>query len=96
VIAPVAPLQVVAACTFGFAGAVFYAVLQATYLGLRPGQAGTSQAVVSTIGLFGIGFPALVGAVSDAFGLAAGLGLYVAVPLAILLLLALGAAPRPP
>ncbi|MGH2355142.1 MAG: MFS transporter [Chloroflexota bacterium] len=94
VVAPVVPLQVLAAFTFGFAGAAFYAVLQATYLGLRPGQAGTSQAIVSTIGLFGIGFPALVGAVSDTFGLTAGLGLYAAVPLGILLLLAPGTVPR--
>ena len=58
------------------------------------GKAGTSQAVVSTFGLLGVGFPALVGAVSDAFGLTAGLGLYAAVPLAILLVLALGRVPR--
>jgi hypothetical protein len=86
VAAPLVPLQILAALTFGFAGATFYSVLQATYLGLRPGQAGTSQAVVSTIGLLGIGFPALVGMMADAFGLAAGLALYAAVPLAILLL----------
>jgi predicted MFS family arabinose efflux permease len=94
VVAPVVPLQVVAAFAFGFGGATFYAVLQATYLGLRPGQAGTSQAVVSTFGLLGIGFPALAGVVSDTFGLTAGLGLYAAIPLGILLVLALGAAPR--
>jgi hypothetical protein len=91
--APVAALQVAAAGAFGFSGALFFALLQATYLALRPGQAGTSQAVVSTIGFFGIGFPALVGAASDAFGLTTGLGLYAAVPLAMLPLLALGLRP---
>ena len=96
VVAPVVLLQVVAAFAFGFAGATFYSVLQAAYLGLRPGQAGTTEAVVATIGLFGIGFPALVGAVSDVAGLAAGLGLYAAIPLVVLLLLVLGAAPTRP
>jgi predicted MFS family arabinose efflux permease len=90
IVAPVVPLQIAAAFVFGFGGATFYAVLQATYLGLRPGQAGTSQAVISTFGLLGIGFPALAGVVSDSFGLTAGLGLYAAIPLGILLVLALG------
>ncbi|HEX2037560.1 MAG TPA: MFS transporter [Chloroflexota bacterium] len=89
IVAPNVPLQLLAAFTFGLAGAAFYAVLQAIYLSLRPGQAGVSQAVVSTIGLCGIGFPALVGKVADAFGLTAGLGLYAAVPLVLLLLVLL-------
>lgn len=94
VAAPSVLVQILAALGFGFSGAVFWSVLQATYLSLRPGEAGTSQAVVSTIGLLGIGFPALVGAVSDTFGLTAGLGLYGAVPLVILLLLGLGVASK--
>ncbi len=91
-------LVAVAALSFGLVGAVFYATLQATYLGLRPGEAGTTQAVVSTIGLLGIAFPAAVGVVSDALGLAAGLGLYAAVPvlLVIALLVEAGAASAPP
>lgn len=84
---PVAVAQAAAAFLFGFAGAVFWAVLQARYLALRPGQAGTTGAVVSTIGLFGIGFPPLVGAVSDAHGLATGLAVYAAVPAVMLGLL---------
>jgi hypothetical protein len=36
-------------------------------------------------------FPALVGAVADAWGLAAGVGLYAAIPVAILALVALEA-----
>jgi hypothetical protein len=73
----------VAAFAFGVGGATFFAVLRATYLRLRPGQTGTSQAVVSTFGLVGVGFPALVGVVSNTIGLTAGLGLYAAVPVAV-------------
>jgi hypothetical protein len=90
------PLQVAAGFAFGASGAVFYSVLQATYLSLRPGQAGTSQAVVSTIGLLGIGYPALVGAVADGYGLMAGLALYAVVPVGMVLLLVLGGPPSGP
>ena len=38
----------------------------------------------TVIGMLGMGFPAVVGAVSDAFGLAAGLSLYLLVPVIIL------------
>jgi predicted MFS family arabinose efflux permease len=86
--APSVPLQVVAGFAFGWSGATFYSVLQATYLSLRPGQAGASKAVVSTIGLFGLGLPPLVGAVSDGLGLAAGLAVYAAVALVMLALVA--------
>ncbi|MBV9120641.1 MAG: MFS transporter, partial [Chloroflexi bacterium] len=78
--APVPWLVVPAAALFGYAGAVFYAQLEATYLSLRPGQAGTTGAVVSAIGLAGIGFPALVGAIADAHGLAMAIALYAALP----------------
>jgi DHA1 family inner membrane transport protein len=90
-VAPVLPLHLAAGGAFGFTGAVFFALLQATYLSLRPRQAGTSQAVISAIGHFGIGFPTLVGLVSDASGLGAGLGLYAAVPVVMVLLLGLEA-----
>lgn len=90
-LAPVVPLQLASAAAFGFSGAAFYALLQAAYLGLRPGRAGTSQAVVSTIGVFGAGFPALAGAVADARGLGAGLALYAAVPVLMLVLLGVDA-----
>jgi fucose permease len=88
VVAPVALLVLAAATIFGLAGATFYTVVQATYLGLHPDQAGTTDAVVSTISLFGIGFPTLVGTISDGFGLAAGLGAYAAVPAVMLALIA--------
>jgi FSR family fosmidomycin resistance protein-like MFS transporter len=88
---PFVVIQAVSAFIFGFTGAVFYSVLQATILGMRPGQAGTTSAVVSTIGLLGIAFPPLVGAVSDAAGLTTGLMLYVLVPVIMLVLLVAGA-----
>ena len=87
VLGPAAWAAVLAGLAFGFAGAIFYSVLEATYLSLRPGQAGTTGAVVSAIGMAGIGFPSLVGAVSDAYGLAAGLAVYASVPAIMLILL---------
>jgi predicted MFS family arabinose efflux permease len=77
----------VAGLVLGACGAAFYTVVESTILGLRPGQAGATGAVVSTIGLFGVGFPLLVGAVSDRYGLTAGLTLYAAVPVLMLALL---------
>lgn len=71
---------------FGMAGAVFYTALHACMLSLRPGQAGSTSAVVSAIGLAGAAFPALVGAVADAWGLGAGLALYAVTPLLVLVL----------
>jgi len=91
---PLLPARAAAGFAFGYTGAVFYSVLQAALLGLRPGQAGTTGAVASTIGLFGIAFPPLVGAVADRAGLGAGLSVYAAVPAVMLVLLAAGL-PRP-
>lgn len=79
------PLVVIAAgFGFGVTGAIFYTALQGVILTLRPGQAGSTGAVVSAVGLAGAAFPGLVGAVSDAHGLAAGLLLYAAVPALVL------------
>lgn len=71
----------------GVAGAVFYTALQSVILTLRPGQAGATGAVVSAVGLAGAGFPGLVGWVADTWGLAAGMGLYAAIPAVVLALL---------
>jgi hypothetical protein len=73
---------------FGAAGAIFYVALNAEILSLRPGQTGSVSAAVSVIGMFGMGFPALVGATSDVFGLPAGLSLYLLIPVIILPLIA--------
>jgi MFS family permease len=95
VIAPFVSLQAIAALVFGFGAAVFYAVLQATVLGIQPERAGTVGAVVSTIGLLGLAFPTLVGSVADRFGLTAGLLLYAAVSPLMLVLLVSGSTPKP-
>ncbi len=86
---PVIPLQAVAGLVFGAAASVFYTTLGTATLALRPGQAGATSAVVSSIGMLGIGFPALVGLVADAHGLTAAVGLYAVLPLIVLLMVAL-------
>ncbi len=86
---PIVGLQTLAGVVFGAAGAVFYTSLEAVTLGLRPGKAGTVSAVVSLIGMVGMGFPALVGFVADARGLAAALGLYAVVPVIMLAIVTL-------
>jgi len=93
---PVMALQIAAAAAFGAAGALFYTTLQAIVLALRPGQAGATSAVVSTVGMVGIGFPALVGLVADVHGLSAAVGLYAAIPVIVLALTATGLPPPAP
>jgi predicted MFS family arabinose efflux permease len=88
VLAPVLLVELPAMALFGAAAGVFYVTLDARILGLRPGQTGSVSAAVSLVGMVGMGFPAVVGAVSDAFGLAAGLSLYLVVPVIILPLVA--------
>jgi predicted MFS family arabinose efflux permease len=85
---PFLPVLLAAALCFGAAGAVLYTTLESVLLALRPGQAGTTSAVTSAIGMIGMVFPALVGALADARGLGAGLMLYAAVPPVILALAA--------
>ncbi len=87
---PVTAAQAAAGLGLGLFGAAFYGVLQVEVYTLRPGQAGSTNAVVSTIGLAGLAFPPLVGAVADRAGLLAGLALYAAVPVVILALLLAG------
>ncbi len=85
---------VVIACTvfgFGIAGAVYWVSLQASMLRARPGQTGTTYAVIATLSLPALAVPPVIGAATDRFGVAAGLSLYALVPAAILLM---SAAPR--
>ena len=89
ILAPAWWLLLPPAAVFGFAGAAFYSILEATYLSLHPGQAGATSAINSTIGFAGLGFPAAVGALADAHGLTIGLSLYAAVPAVMLVLLLL-------
>jgi predicted MFS family arabinose efflux permease len=87
--APLLPIAFAAAAAFGAGTAVFYTTLHARTLALRPGQAGAVSAVVGLTGMLGLGFPALAGLIADRYGLAAGVGLYGAIPLVILVLLGL-------
>jgi MFS transporter, FSR family, fosmidomycin resistance protein len=96
IFAPALGVQTPAALVFGGSGAIFYATLQADILALRPGQAGSVSAVVSLIGMAGMGFPLATGALSDAFGLAAGVALYAIVPALVLGLVLIDAATRKP
>jgi predicted MFS family arabinose efflux permease len=93
IFAPPLAIGLPAMALFGAASAVFYVTLQARLLALRPGQAGSVGAAGSAIGMIGMLFPSLVGAVADHFGLAAGVGLYALVPLAILPLIAFARRP---
>ena len=86
---PVLALQVIAALAFGAAASVFYTTLESMTLALRPGQAGATSAVVSSVGMIGIGFPALVGLAADAWGLGPAVGLYAVIPLIVLALVTL-------
>jgi MFS family permease len=79
VAAPTVPLQVAAGLAAGVASATFWVRLQAGILGLRPGQAGTTAAVVAYLALPGGLVPLGAAAVADRFGLAAALGCYVAI-----------------
>ena len=88
VFAPMLAVELAAMTLFGAAAAIFYVTLDAKILRLRPGQTGAVSAAGSLIGMVGMGFPAVVGAVSDAYGLAAGLSLYLLVPVIILPLVA--------
>jgi predicted MFS family arabinose efflux permease len=74
---------------FGAGGAIFWTVVRSIVLRLRPGQAGTTSAVVSAIGLPAVAFPALVGTVADWRGLDTAMGLYVVLPAVMLLLVLL-------
>lgn len=86
VFAPGPVLVVTGGLAFGIAAAVFYTALQSACLTLRPGQAGSTGAVISAISLMGVGFPILAGAAADRWGLPAALWLYIAVPAAVLVL----------
>lgn len=78
----------VTVCGLGVAGAVYWVSLQVSMLRARPGQTGTTYAVIATLSLPALAVPPLIGAAADRLGVAAGLGLYALVPLAILLLVA--------
>jgi predicted MFS family arabinose efflux permease len=75
-LAPTAVLVLPGAVVFGFGMIGFWTALQARVLLLRPGQAGTVSAVVSTIEFAGFVIPIGIGVVVDAHGLRAGIACY--------------------
>jgi predicted MFS family arabinose efflux permease len=82
VLVPVLPFQFAAAALGGLCGALTWVAVQSLSLGLRPGQAGTTSAVISWIALPALAFPVLAGLVADHAGLHAAMGLYVGVTVA--------------
>ncbi|MBA2311359.1 MAG: MFS transporter [Actinobacteria bacterium] len=77
-IAPIISLQAVAVLCFGASVAIFWTTLQTTILRIRPGFAGTTDAVVSTGALAGLVIPVAAGRLADTAGLSASLWLFAA------------------
>jgi hypothetical protein len=71
---------------FGAATAVLWVALQFSTFRLRPGQVGTTQAVISGLSTAHIAIPPLIGLVADRLGLATGMWLFVLAPVGILVL----------
>ncbi len=78
---PLIPLQALFGLTTGMASAIFWTRLQARILGLRPGQPGTTAAVVGYLAMPGALVPLVAAAAADHLGLGAALAVYVAVAL---------------
>jgi predicted MFS family arabinose efflux permease len=79
---------VLASCafTFGVAMAMFWTTVHAGILQLRPGQAGSVNAVVSTVEFSGFGLPILFGVVADRAGVHAGMACYALTAIALAIL----------
>jgi hypothetical protein len=86
--APSVVVVAVAGVGFGVSTAVLWVALQAAVLRLRPGQVGTTQAVISGLSTVGVAVPPLVGLAADRIGLGASMWLFVLAPVGILLLAA--------
>jgi predicted MFS family arabinose efflux permease len=71
---------------FGAATALLWVALQSASFRLRPGQVGTTQAVVSGLSTVRIVIPPLIGVAADRLGLGAAMWLFVLSPAAIVLL----------
>ena len=91
--APFIPLQVLFGLTTGMASAIFWTRLQARILGLRPGQPGTTAAVVGYLAMPGALVPLVAAAAADHLGLGAALAVYVAVALLLTAVTALSGRP---
>jgi predicted MFS family arabinose efflux permease len=71
---------------FGAATALLWVALQSMTFRLRPGQVGTTQAVISGLATVGIVIPPLIGVAADRLGLGAAMWLFALAPAAIMLL----------
>jgi predicted MFS family arabinose efflux permease len=71
---------------FGAATALLWVALQSASFRLRPGQVGTTQAVISGLSTVRIVIPPLIGVAADRLGLGAAMWLFVLSPAAIVLL----------
>jgi hypothetical protein len=91
--APFIPLQALFGLTTGMASAIFWTRLQARILGLRPGQPGTTAAVVGYLAMPGALVPLVAAAAADHLGLGAALAVYVAVALLLAAVTALSGRP---
>jgi len=74
----------------GAATALAWVVMQHRILTARPGAAGTTKAVVSTIDAIALAAPVAIGSAVDAWGLRRGMLLFVAMPIAFALLAVVG------
>ena len=95
IVAPAIPLQIAFGLLSGGASVVFWTRLQASILGLRPGQPGTTAAVVGYLSIPGALCPVLAAAAADRFGLRAALGVYLLVAVLLAAVTAAGSAGRP-
>ncbi len=77
VVAPAIPFQVVFGLAAGASSALFWTTVQARILGLRPGQPGTTAAVIGYLSLPSALWPLAAALLADRFGLTAALGVYV-------------------
>jgi predicted MFS family arabinose efflux permease len=71
---------------FGASAALLWAALQSTTFRLRPGQVGTTQAVISGLATCGIVIPPLIGVAADRLGLGTAMWLFALAPAAVVLL----------
>jgi sugar phosphate permease len=95
VFVPSLPVIAVAAFMFGIGLAAFWNVAQTRILWLRPGQAGSVKAVITTLEFGAFGLPILYGAVADAHGVHAGLACYAATACAMAILVLFAPKPTP-
>jgi MFS family permease len=84
--APWTAVIALAGVGFGAASALLWVALQSTTLRLRPGQVGTTQAVISGLATAGIVIPPLIGVAADRLGLGAAMWLIVLAPAAVVVL----------